>query len=122
MSKNSPIANYLKIKPVAVELRDQVIAAFLLTRADEYIEWLNEHVEEPFVKGECLSFVAGVQAQLDKAALVAEQGQKMLAVSATSASSGALMLQQACDRALAEHPIYGGVLGVTNRPRDSAQA
>lgn len=120
MSSISPIQNYVQVKPVATELRDQAIAAFLLTRADEYIEWVNSHVDDPVIKGKCLGFVASVQSQLDKAALIVERGQKMLAVSVTS--SGALMLQQAHDRALAEHPIYGRVLGVTNQSKDLAQA
>ena len=120
-SSHSPIQNYMRVKPVATELRDQAIAAFLLTRADEYIDWVNSHVEDPVIKDRCLGFVASVQSQLDQAALITERGQKMLAIT-TATSSGALMLQQAHDRALAEHPIYGGTLGVTNRPRDSAQA
>jgi hypothetical protein len=119
-SSHSPVANYMRVKPVATELRDQAIAAFLLTHADEYIDWVNSHVEDPVIKDNCLGFVAGVQSQLDKAALIASHGQKMLAITATS--SGALMLQQAHDRALAEHPIYGGVLGVTSPSKDLTQA
>lgn len=121
-SSHSPVANYMRIKPVATELRDQVIAAFLLTRADEYIEWVNSHVDDPVIKGACLGFVASVQSQLDSAALIAERGQKMLSLSVAATSSGALMLQQAHDQAMAEHPIHGRVLGVTNRPKDLAQA
>ena len=112
----------MRIKPVATELRDQVIAAFLLTRADEYIEWVNSHVDDSVIKGTCLGFVASVQSQLDNAALIAERGQKMLSLSVAATSSGALMLQQAHDQAMAEHPIHGRVLGVTNRPKDLAQA
>lgn len=119
-SSRSPVLNYMRVKPVATELRDQAIAAFLLTRADEYIEWVKSHVEDPVIKDRCLGFVASVQSQLDEAALIAAHGQKMLAITATS--SGALMLQQAHDRALAEHPIYGGVLGVTSPSKDSVRA
>ena len=119
-SDSSLIAKYLKTKLVANELRDQAIAAFLLAHADEYIEWVDTHVTDAGIKGKCLGFVSGVQAQFDDATLIAEHGQKMQAISGQD--SGLEKLQRAVHQALGQHPVYGPAMGITSQSKDSVQA
>ncbi|GKS86970.1 hypothetical protein AVMA1855_22480 [Acidovorax sp. SUPP1855] len=69
------------------DLRNQSIAAFLVSHFDAFEHWLEENIQDVEIKCACVGFIGRAESQADKCRAILEYSEKMTALRSESGNA-----------------------------------